>query len=251
MKRSWVVCALCCLLVGCAPVQYANAQPFWLRFTLFVLSVVYLARLWLSGGVHLLMPSKNPLLRWIQWVLIHIWSSASIVLVPLSIFIILAVGLSVLSSAYHGTIDFFVEKMPAGGWTLLLAAGPSAIATTYVAGWFSRAMTSGSGGYRKAEGWKWHYVARGGGAGAEHSSATIRDVYDHSHGQGSWERSLKSQRKTARVMAISIGAVMPFAAIFIFTHSFGFSAPTSAIVFDSVVILWLTITTSIIAVGLD
>ncbi|NOT62003.1 MAG: hypothetical protein HOP19_17450 [Acidobacteria bacterium] len=69
------------------------------------------------------------------------------------------------------------------------------------------------GGYANSSNANWHYVTRDGSHGAIHHAASVRDVFEHRHGHGSWQRQQESQQNfltVLHVIAIPFSIYAPF-----------------------------------------
>ncbi len=57
---------------------------------------------------------------------------------------------------------------------------------------------------------EWRYVTRNGTPGARAHAATKKDLYDHTHGYGSWERRKERIRTVCKVISVLVALACPF-----------------------------------------
>lgn len=94
---------------------------------------------------------------------------------------------------------------------LLHTCGATALATTFSQLVFN--LMNGDGGYATASGHEWRYLNRRGQPGGRYGSATVKDVYEHRHGYGSWKSHQQSQQNFVaflRVVAVTVSIYVPF-----------------------------------------
>jgi len=132
------------------------------------------------------------------------------------IFITLIFGfLTFLVYVLRGIIHYF--NSPAGIATIHtifrfapLTAFSSAVCSILLNG--LRSVGTGDG-YSIHPNTEWRYVNRDGSVGGYSGAATVKDVYEHQHGRGSWQRAEKKFLTSVgflRVGAFVLAIVIPF-----------------------------------------
>jgi len=96
-------------------------------------------------------------------------------------------------------------------------------------------LGSGDEGYRKDMLHEWRFVSPQGGTGARYKDASIKDVYEHSHGSGSWGKKIKNRKLYSPVFGLIIGII----ALFIIDNSMNNTLLYLSLGFASTVFLGL------------